>query len=117
MFLGSGGPLTTVADTSGLFTGFSDGVALNDGTVVTFQATFDTLGGEQHGIFTAHDGDVTPITDSSGPFDGYLNPTVNDLGDIAFSAAFDAGGGGIFTGANPCDNKTIKGITNLDHFV
>lgn len=117
VFLGSGGPITTVADTSGLFNGFSDGVALNDGTVVAFQATFDTLGGEQHGIFTAHDGDVTPITDSSGLFDGFLNPTVNDLGEIAFSASFDAGGGGIFTGADPVLDKVIEIGDTLDGLI
>lgn len=108
VFLGNGGPITTVADTSGQFTGFTDGVALNDGTLVAFQAGFDTVGGAEVGIFTDDSGSLSPITDSSGPFNGYLDPAINDLGGIAFSAAFDPGGGGIFTGPDPVLDKVIE---------
>ncbi len=41
----------------------------------------------------------TKIADTSGPFSGFFEPSINAGGTVAFRANLDAGGQGIFTGS------------------
>jgi len=103
--MGSGGPITTIADSSGPFASITLFPSLNDSGTVAFGASLDA-GGE--GIFTSSGGLITTIADSSGPFDSlvpHLFPEVpfislNDAGTVAFTASLDAGGDGIFTSSD-----------------
>jgi hypothetical protein len=103
--MGSGGPITTIANSSGPFASITLFPSLNDSGTVAFGASLDA-GGD--GIFTSSDGLITTIADSSGPFDSlvpHLFPEVpfislNDAGTVAFTASLDAGGDGIFTSSD-----------------
>ena len=98
IFTGSGGPTTTIADTSGPFDScYLDDPSLNNSGTVAFVAILDT--GEQ-GIFTGSGGPTTTIADNSGPFDFlWCSPSLNDSGTVAFVAILDTGETGIFTGS------------------
>ena len=51
----------------------------------------------------------TKIADTSGLFDSFgISPSINAGGTLAFHAGLDAGGFGIFTGADPIGDKVIK---------
>ena len=101
---GSGGPLTTVADDSGPFFQFGPPVSINNMDNVAFNAFLDTF---VEGIFTSSGGLSNPIVDSNGPFSGFLQPSINDRGVVAFIAGLDAGGRGIFIGPNSVTDKVI----------
>jgi hypothetical protein len=96
IFTGSGGELTTIADTTGVFSFFdSFGPSLNDNGVVAFGATLDT--GEQ-GLFVGAD----PVADRViGTGDALAGSTVmnivfcheglNNHGELAFAAQLEDG--------------------------
>jgi hypothetical protein len=96
VFTGSGGSLTTIADTSGAFSGFSSPVSINNQGAVAFSAGLDAGGS---GLFTGSGGPTTTIADTSGPFSSFSAPSLNNNGTVAFRASLDAGGSGIFTGS------------------
>jgi hypothetical protein len=98
IFTGTGGPTTTIADTSGPFLSFSGfPPSVNSGGTVAFRAFLDAGG---VGIFTGSGGPTTTLYDSSGPFSGFGGMvSINDAGTVAFFANPDAGGQGIFTGS------------------
>jgi hypothetical protein len=98
-FTGSGGPITTIADSNGPISTFTGGVAvINDSGTVAFFATLDT---GVRGIFAGNGGPLTTIADASGAFGtGFgFTPSINNAGTVAFSATLDAGGQGIFIGS------------------
>ena len=95
LYAGRGGPITTIADTSGPISGFAGFPSLNAGGVVAFFARLDA-GGE--GIFTGNGGPPNLIADTSGPFSGLGGvPSINAGGTVAFFAGLEVGGAGIFT--------------------
>jgi hypothetical protein len=117
---GSGGPTTTIADSSGPFSFFysSEGNStstydLNDNGRVAFLVGLDAGGA---GIFTSSGGPITNIVDTSGPFlfffsfGGGQAPgfSLNNSGAVAFSAALDTGGFGIFTGPDALVDEVIS---------
>jgi hypothetical protein len=86
VFTGSGGPVTTIADSTGVFRTFSAHPSVNAGGTVAFRAQLDTL---NTGIFTGNGGLVTPIATDVFPGSnlvGFSEPTINDQGKIVFSA-------------------------------
>ena len=96
LYAGRGGPITTIADTSGPISGFAGFPSLNAGGVVAFFARLDA-GGE--GIFTGDGGSPTLIADTSGPFSHFGDrPSLNAAVTVAFLAGLDTGALGIFTG-------------------
>ncbi|MBD1927783.1 hypothetical protein H6F74_16250 [Trichocoleus sp. FACHB-90] len=96
--------ITTIADTSGIFRGFSDPSINNSGNVA-FIAGLDT---GSIGVFTGNGTTTTTIADSSGAFNSFFGtPSINDFGTVAFLAGLDVGGSGIFTGNNPLKDKVI----------
>jgi len=117
---GSGGPTTTIADNSGLFSDFYSSDAnptstydLNDNGRVAFLVNLDAGGA---GIFIGNGGATTTIVDTSGPFlfffsfGGGQAPgfSLNNSGAVAFSAALDTGGFGIFTGPDALVDEVIS---------
>lgn len=115
IFTGSGGEITTIADTTSdlfkdfNFKAFSSADVNNLGTVA-FLAEFDADqdGTANRGIFTSSGGQLTTLVDDSGGF-SYFNsdPAINDQGLVAFWAKLDNGVEGIFTGSDPVADKLI----------
>src|SRR3990172_5905431 len=88
IFTGSGGPITTIADDSGPFSGDFSTPDINSSGTVAFKANLDSSG---QGIFTGSGGQITTIADSSGPFSDFNafsgpRPSINDSGTVAFFA-------------------------------
>ena len=100
IFTGSGGPITTIADTSGPFFFGPNGdpsLSLNDNGTVAFGAANPDTG--EQGIFTGSGGATTTIADTSGPFSDVFSPSLNESGTVAFLALLKTGEQGIFTGS------------------
>lgn len=112
IYTGSGGPLTTVADTSGPFRFFGHSPVINDSGTVAFEGWLKT---GKRGIFTANGGVLTTAADDSGPFLFFDNPAINVSGRVAFEAALDAGGSGVFT-VSGGTTTTIATSSNLYGF-
>jgi PEP-CTERM motif len=95
---GNGGPVTTIADSSG-FLGqfFGSAVSINDAGVVSFISTLDAGG---VGIFTGSGGLLTPIVQTGGTFSnvGFVQP-INNSGTVAFRAFETGVGFGVFAGS------------------
>jgi hypothetical protein len=96
VFAGSGGPITTFADSTGEFDSFADdfsvtGPAINDSGIVAFHAALDAGG---HGIYTRSGGigPITTVADTAGPFSAFSAPSINASGTVVFGAGLDAGG-------------------------
>jgi hypothetical protein len=98
IYTSSGGLLTTIADTSGPFSGFGYlgyTPSINSSSAVAFWAQLDS--GEQ-GIYTGNGGPVTTIADTTGPFSSFSSsPSINSFGTVAFAAGV-GGDDGIYTG-------------------
>jgi hypothetical protein len=95
IFVGNGGPLRTIADTSGPFNGFGIGFfggnpSINNSGTVGFSAGLKTGGS---GIFTSDGTTIITIATGSG-----FSPSLNDQGTAAFHTFSNAPNGGIFTG-------------------
>ncbi len=124
IFTSSGGPITTIADTTGSFLRFDSSPAINNEGTVAFEAL--AVIGEQpftrqvSGIFTGSD----PVADKViATGDSLLGSTVEDLffadnkglnnsGQIAFFATLEDGTSGLFR-ADP----TINGTPNEDFLI
>ena len=104
---GSGGAVTTIADTnSGFFTGIGD--ASMTGTTDSVAWWSYTATGQ--GIFRGTGGAAMTVADNLGPFSEfsiYGDPAPSATG-TAFFASLDAGGHGLFTGADPVADKVIQ---------
>lgn len=98
------GTTNTVVDTSGEFD-FLFNPSINNAGTVAFKGVLDRLAGE--GIYIANGGTVTKIADNSGVFDFFLDPAINNNGTVAFRGVLKGGGLGIYTGADPVNNKVI----------
>jgi hypothetical protein len=86
IFAGTGGAITTIADSSGAFRTFSAHPSVNAAGTVAFRAQLDTL---NTGIFTGNGALVTPIVTDVFPGSnlvGFSEPTINDQGKVVFTA-------------------------------
>lgn len=104
IFTGSGGAITTIADTSGPFNSFRALPDINNVGTVVFGAKLDS-GGE--GVFTSSGRGVTTIADTNSLFsyfgtDGftYNFSAINDSGTVAFLGTLKDGSSGIFTSSS-----------------
>jgi len=74
---GSGGPLTTIADTNGPFSDFGRGTSINDAGRVAFRG--------DSGVFTGDGGPLTTVALSGGPLSHFgEHPAINNAGTVAF---------------------------------
>jgi hypothetical protein len=101
VFTGSGGPVTTVADSlTGPFGFFSPEVSINDEGEVAFGATSPDL--STNTLFKAgHRGLTTIATTGKGPndFEFFFFPSINEKGEVAFTGFMNGGGAGSFKGS------------------
>jgi hypothetical protein len=109
IFSGNGGPITTIADTSGKFGGFFFEPAINDNGTVAFHATLDT---GVEGIFTGTGGPSTSIADTTGPFFFVGRPSINNAGTVAFRDSLNTGVNGIFTGSGGATESLYDNSTS-----
>ncbi|MBC7806205.1 MAG: hypothetical protein H7145_08645 [Akkermansiaceae bacterium] len=107
-----GQALGTVADSTGTLATFSfSNPALSTpyfgAESLAFTARFDVGGA---GVFRADvaTGALTPVADSTGAYANITLPSLNSFGKPAFLATLDAGGSGIFTGADPVADKVVQ---------
>jgi hypothetical protein len=63
------------------------------------------LAGGDAGIFTGRGGPLTTVVDTSGAFSDLGDPSINDAGRVAFWAALDAGGQGVFSITGTHDHR------------
>lgn len=72
------------------------------------------------GIFTSSGGPVTTVVDNTGAFDSFREPSLNDLGNVAFTADLDEFGPngvpiqGVFTGPDPDNDLVLKAGDKYD---
>ena len=109
----NGGSITTIADSTGPFNYFGIAPSLNEAGVVAFAAGMNGRDGGVFGIYRGNGGALTTIADLSGPFSylgdfDYIQPSINEAGVVAFTAALDAGGGGIFVGNGTTTSAVIQ---------
>jgi hypothetical protein len=104
IFFGSGGPITTIAQTDGPFDQFDYGAAINDAGAVIFQARLDAGG---QGLFVNSGGSMSTIADTSGPFTSLGDFSINNAGSVAFVGTSGFPNHGIFTGDDPAADKVI----------
>ena len=97
IFIGNGGPITTIADEISLFISGLGVPVINDNGVVAFIG-FLGAGGDV-GIFTGSGGPITTIVDTTGPFSFGQFPAINNSGTVAFTALHETLGPGVFTGS------------------
>jgi hypothetical protein len=99
IFTGNGGPLTTVADSSGALGAFKEPAAINNLGVIAYAATFDA-GGD--GIFVGPDLLADKVIASGDPLFGSTVVSLNffrglnDSGQVAFYATLADGTQGIY---------------------
>jgi hypothetical protein len=105
---GSGGPVSTIYDThpGGQFYTFGAPAINNQGTLAFLAGVRGNP--DSSAIFTSKGGStLTTIVEDTGELTRLTaRPDINDFGFVAFDAAFDAGGAGIFIG-NGGPLKTI----------
>jgi hypothetical protein len=89
------GSIITIADTSGLFSGFQGLPVVNNYGTVVFRADLKEGG---RGIYQGSGGSLATMADTCHLFsDVGLFPSTNDEGIVVFSATLKVGGAGIFT--------------------
>ena len=109
----NGGLVTTIVDNSGPLNFFGSVPSLNSAGTVAFVAGVGGEDGGTFGIYKGNGGPLTTIADLSGPF-SYLGgfnsyqPSINASGMVAFGAALDAGGGGVFIGDGTTTSEVIQ---------
>jgi hypothetical protein len=108
VFTGNGGPIATIADTSGPFSAFHGLPVINREGAVVFRA--DLARGGQ-GIYTGRGGPVTAIAETGDIFaDLALFPAINDEGTVAFAATLRSGRSGIFA----ADSRGTRPLVEAD---
>lgn len=112
IFSGTGGPLTTIADTLGDFIDFRP-IGINSFGRVAFSADVD---GGGRGVYSGDGGPITTIVDpGSETFDfigGFMS--INTDGTVVFRARLAGGEGGLFLGDDPLTDTVILEGEMLD---
>lgn len=90
--VGNGGPLTSIADTSGTFSVLDADPRIN----VSGQVAFHGIRQDgSEGIFVGNGGALTIIADTSGPFASFSDaPAISDNGQVLFQATLKASSDG-----------------------
>ncbi|MGH7535232.1 MAG: hypothetical protein ACREMG_06570, partial [Gemmatimonadales bacterium] len=97
IFTGSGGPLTTIAQSGGPFLSVGGNTINADGTVVVWV----TLAAGGDAIFTGNGGPLTLVADTTaGVFSSlWGRASIDAAGTVVFGGSLAAGGSGIFAGS------------------
>jgi len=101
-----------------IFDSSSSGLAVFDPALNLFgrvAVTGFTFGDPQvAGVFTSRGGLVTTVADNTGPFSSFGRPSLNDVGQVVFTADLDQFGPngfplqGVFTGPDPVKDKVLQ---------
>lgn len=97
IYLGSGGPITTVVDTAdGVFRQFISHPDVNDHRCLCFYA--ERASGEQ-GVFLSQDGQLRSLAETNALFTriGPLGPSINEHDVVAFRSYTPSGQNGIYS--------------------
>lgn len=113
IFSSSGGAITPVADTSGIFSNFGQLTYINDPGTIAFSANLDNGGS---GIYTAGSGSINTIADTSDGFSTLRNAIITNDGTVLFEADLDTGGTGIFTASGSSINTIADTSGPFDRF-
>ena len=108
-----------ISNPDGTFTtinpeGFSEGdPSLNLFGRVAFTGSSFVGDTQVLGIYTSRGDDLTTVADSTGPYSSFQEPSLNDLGQVAFTADLDElldgrNIQGVFTGSNPRRDKVLQ---------
>ena len=93
VFEGNGGPITSIALSSGPMFAGTAGASINDAGTVVFSASLDAGGS---GIFTGNGGPPSTVALSGGGVTGFGGaPEINDAGRVLYGASLGGGNGGI----------------------
>ena len=103
---------TTIVTNTGTFSTPDDRPSMNAGGRVAFQSL--TNGGTGEGIFIGDGGAVATIADSSGAFQFFQRPSLNDAGQVAFSATLDDNREGLFDGPDPVADRILVAGQTFD---
>jgi hypothetical protein len=122
IFVGKGGALSMIADTSsGAFVFFNDAPAINDRGDVLFEASVDGSSGSAiNGLFLGRHGEISTVVDSTGAFGDFgLYPGLNARDEIAFQGTTNSVDPaqsltGIFTGGDPVADRVVAVGDSLD---
>jgi hypothetical protein len=115
IFASTGGPYTTIFDSSGSYSTFASPKINSSGDVAVF-ATLDAGGG--NAIIRGNGGAITTIVSTSGPYStpfGISSPP-DASGRVVFTASLDAGGEGIFVGSGGPISTVVDSSGTLDSF-
>jgi hypothetical protein len=112
IYTGNGGPVTTIAEAGSGLNAVGVQRLSNNGSVV-FLAQQGT-GQLFDAVCVGNGGLIQIVADAiNGPFSGFGAPSINSHGGIAFMAAMDAGGYGMFTGPDLNQDKVVVSGDNL----
>jgi hypothetical protein len=122
IFVGTGGALDMIADTSsGHFLFFNDAPAINDPGDVLFGASVNGSNGDAiSGLFLSRHGEIRTVVDSTGAFGDFgFAPGLNARNEIAFQGITRSVNPaqsltGIFTGGDPIADRVIAVGDSLD---
>lgn len=125
IFTGSGGPITTIADSNGPYFNFGTLPSINDSGTVAF---FAWGGASGRGVYTSHGAVITTIAESSEEFFHFEPPEISASGTVAFRGFYHFGtailtgdGGPLTTIADsagpPFHSVLVPSLNNLGRVV
>lgn len=114
VFTGSGGPVTTVADSAGVYSHFGD-PDINNSGVVAFSATHDN---GTSGVYTKNGSLVTTIETGGigSQFTGVGGAWINESGTVAFLGGKGRLNEGLYTSNGGPTTTIIEGLDGVSAF-
>ncbi|MSU46993.1 MAG: hypothetical protein EXS42_07720 [Lacunisphaera sp.] len=114
IFTGSGGAVTTIADTHDLLSGFEGLPVISRQGRVVFRAD---RGDGGKGVYVGSGGSFVPIAETGDRFRNFASfPSINDQETVAFGATLNAGGAGVFTATAGTLTTVIDGSGPFESF-
>ena len=117
VFTGSGGAITTIADSSGELFQFDLTPSINSAGTVAFTASRDVTAGGGAGLYIGNGGAITTLVDTRGPMHMAAQPSINASGTVAFVGSLDSNifQGGIFTTRGGSSDPPTQIATHPSH--
>ncbi len=114
VFTGSGGPITTIADNTGIYNRFG-GPDINNSGVVSFSSMLDSGGS---GVYTKNGGLVTTIATGGGgsQFISVGGASINESGTIAFGGSKSRLNSGLYTSNGGPITTILDGLNGESAF-
>jgi len=96
---------TTIVTDTGTFSTPSERPSINASGRVAFHSL--TNGGTSEGIFVGDGTTIVTVADDSGAFRFFDIPSLNDAGQVAFTAELDDLSDGLFDGPDPVNDRVL----------